>query len=77
MICSLFNIMVIYFYETSLLLFTLNYRYILGSISHSFANAKIRFFYISKQSSMHHQSNIQHPIDNVLDKGMDLWNTVV
>lgn len=35
MICSLFNIVVIYFYESSLLLFTLNDRYILGSISHS------------------------------------------
>lgn len=30
MICSLFNIMAIYFYGHSLLLFTLNYRYIPG-----------------------------------------------
>lgn len=47
MICYLFNIMVIYFYETWLLLFTLNYRYILGSISYSSASPRIlvRFFF--------------------------------
>lgn len=49
MICCLFNIMVIYFYETWLLLFTLNYRYILGSISHSSASPRIpvRLFFFS------------------------------
>lgn len=41
MIYSLFNIMVIYFYETSLLLFTLNYRYTLGFTSLSSESAKI------------------------------------
>ena len=46
MICSLFNIMVIYFYETSLLFLTLNYRYILGSTSHSSANLQILFLSI-------------------------------
>ena len=61
MICSLFNIMVIYFYETSLLFLTLNYRYILGSTSHSSANLQILFLsifpnnlqYFVKYSTLH------------------------
>lgn len=58
MICSLFNIMVIYFYGHSLLL-TLNYRYIPGCISHcSLSFVIMCFFQIPKSSSIPHQSKM-------------------
>lgn len=58
MICSLFNIMVIYFYGHSLLLLTLNYRYIPGSISHCSVIFNNMVFQISKSSSIPHQSKM-------------------
>lgn len=77
MIYSLFNIVVIYFYETSLLLFILNYRYILGSISYSSATPRRRdFFSVSQWSLIFYQSNMQHLKDSVLDKDTlkpELW----
>lgn len=58
MICSLFNIMVIYFYGHSLLLLTLNYRYIPGFISHCSVIFNNMVFQISKSSSILHQSKM-------------------
>lgn len=76
MIYSPFNIMFAYFYETSLLLFTLNYSYIPGSIFHSSVNSQILFLSVFPNNLQYFIKHSHH-IDDVLDQGKDLWNRVI